>query len=146
MRIQRINLNDPETVDIAVVNVSGASITLGLPVSFCTTANSADGVNVVQPAAANLATFAGIALSTIPNLGNGLVRAYGICNSTAIFATGASATVGIGTAMGPGVAGSLGVNSLGLTNGFGPVIALETVTATMNSAGGGYVKTFVRAL
>ena len=145
MRIQRINYNDPETVDVAVVNVSGASITLGNAVSFCTTANSADGVNAVSPATSNVASFAGIALATIPNTNAGLVRAYGICNSTAIFATGASTTVALGIVLGPGVAGSLGVNSLGLTYALGPLVAMETYGAAVNSPGG-FAKTFVRAL
>lgn len=144
MRIQRINRDDAEHVDISVVNAQGATITLGYPAAFCTTANSADGANVVLPATSNVASFAGIALKDIANTAAGVVRAYGICNSTAIFATGTSQTVALGIVLGPGAA-SLGVNSLGLTHALGPVIAMETYGAAVNSPGG-YAKTFVRAL
>lgn len=136
----------PEFVDVAVRNVQGATITAGLPACFTNLAASCDGAQAVLPAAGVQRTFAGIAVKTIPNNGIGLVRAYGLLNSVAIFATGISATVAIDEVMGVGVAGSLGVNSTGLQarpGGF--VVALEAVGAAINSPGG-YVKGFVRAL
>ncbi len=137
----------PEFVDVAVRNVQGATITAGLPVCFANLAASCDGAQAVLPAAGVLRTFAGIAVKTIPNNGIGLVRAYGLLNSVAIFATGTSATVAIDEILGVGVAGSLGVNSTGLigTRPGGFVVALEAVGAAINSPGG-YVKGFVRAL
>src|SRR5687768_7115091 len=121
MRIQRINLDDPEAVDVVVVNAQGATITLGYPAAFTTTANSADGVKAVLPAASNLKSFAGIALSNIPNTEPGMVRAYGYVSSIAVFATGTSGTVALGEALGVGPA-SLGVNSTGLKDSYGPVV------------------------
>lgn len=134
-----------ETVDLVFTNVQGATITTGLPVAFTTTAASVDGISGVLPATNNVLTFAGIALSDVPNNGVGLVRAYGLCNSVAIFATGTSGSVAAGVALGPG-AGSLGVNSTGVLDTFGPVINLVSYGAVANSAGGAYTRAFVRAL
>jgi hypothetical protein len=133
-----------EHVDLVVTNVAGATITLGYATAYTTNANSL-GANVVLPAAGQNRTFAGIALSNIPNNGVGKVRAYGAVNSVFVFATGTSVTTAIGEALGPGVVGSNGVNSTGLKDSFGPVLALEAVGAAVNSPGG-YVKGFVRAL
>lgn len=133
-----------ETVDVTITNAQGATITLGYPAAYTTTAASVDGKLAVLPATANLFTFAGIALNNIPNNGVGLVRAYGFCNSVAIFATGTSVTVGAGVVMGPGAA-SLGVNSTGAVSTFGPVIAMASIGAAVNSPGG-YAKGFVRSL
>lgn len=135
----------PDTIDVTVKNVAGATITTGYAASYTTTAASLNGANVVLPAASQIATFAGIALKEIPDNGVGVVRAYGYVASTFIFATGTSVTAAVGIALGPGVAGSNGVNSTGLKDFFGPVIAAEAVNAIVTSSGG-YVKTFVRAL
>ena len=145
MRFKRINRDDPEYVDIPVVNATGATITTGYPAAYTTTAGSADGIKAVLPAASNLKTFAGIALKDIPNTEAGVVRAYGYLASIAVFATGTSGTVALGEALGPGVAGSLGVNSTGLKDGFGPVLTFEAIGAAINSPGG-FVSGFIRAL
>ncbi len=146
MRIQRISDGTlAEHVDIAVVNAAGATITLGYAAAFTTTAASVDGIKVVLPAAGQQATFAGIALRHVPNVEVGLIRAYGVVNSTFIFATGTSGTNAVGIALGPGAAASNGVNSTGLKDNFAPVVALEAIGAAINSPGG-YAKTFVRAL
>ena len=133
-----------ETVDVAFTNAQGATITLGLPVALTTTANSVDGKLAVLPAAANLASFYGIALKNTPNNATGLARAFGFVRSVAIFATGASVTIAAGSPVGPGPA-SLGVNSTGLRDNLGPVIAMEAIGAAICSPGG-YARGFVRAL
>lgn len=135
----------PDPIDIVVKNVAGASITLGYAASYTTTAASLNGANVVLPAASQIATFAGIALQTIPDNTLGRVRAYGYVASTFIFATGTSVTAAVGIALGPGVAASNGVNSTGLKDFFGPVVGLAEIGAAINSPGG-YAKTLVRAL
>jgi hypothetical protein len=145
MKIQQINKNTPEHVDIVVTNAAGATITLGYAVALTTTAASVDGNKAVLPAASQIQTFVGIALDDIPDNEVGLVRAYGYAASTFIFAAGTSVTNAVGIALGPGVAGSNGVNSTGLKDLFAPVIALEAIGAAINSPGG-YAKTFVRAL
>lgn len=133
----------PETVDVMFTNVQGASVTLGLPVSVTTTAASVDGYSCVLPATGQVRTFYGISLRTVPNNGVGLARCYGIANSVAVFATGTSGTVIAGDPLGPGVAGSLGVNSTGLTYVLGPILALDQAGAAICSPGG-YVRGFVR--
>lgn len=135
----------PDVIDIVVKNVSGATATTGYAVAYTTTAASLNGANVVLPAASQIATFAGISLADIPDNGVDGVRAYGYVASTFIFAVGSSVTTAVANALGPGVAGSNGVNSTGLKDFFGPVVAMEAIGAAVNSPGG-YAKGFVRAL
>lgn len=145
MRIQRLNAENPEYVDIAVKNVEGATLTLGYPVAFVTGAASGDGVNVVL-GGRDPRTFSGISLKDIPDVGTGaVVRAYGLVASTAIFAAGTSVTVAAGAPMGVGAAGSLGVNSTGLLETYGPLVAFDAIGAATNSPGG-YARAFARAL
>lgn len=132
-----------EFVDVAFLNVQGASITLGLPVSYTTTAASLDGAQAVLPAANQLRTFAGIAVKTTPNNGIGLARAYGYFGSVAIYAHGSSVTIPIDSPMGPGPS-SLGVSSAGVILQNGIVTAMEA--AGVICSGGGYIRGFVRAL
>jgi hypothetical protein len=145
MIIQQINKNSPPKADVVVTNAAGATITLGYAASYTTTAASLDGNKVVLPAASQVATFAGIAVKNIPDNEIGRVRAYGYHQSVFIFATGTSVTNAIAIAVGPGVAGSNGVNSTGLKDFLGPVVLAEAVGAAINSPGG-YAKAFVRAL
>lgn len=145
MIIQGINKNSPPKADVVVTNASGATVTLGYAAAYTTTAASLNGNNVVSPAAGQVATFAGIAVKNIPNTDIGRVRAYGYHDSVHIFATGTSGTNAVGIAVGPGVAGSLGVNSTGLKDNFGPVVLAEAVGAAINSPGG-YARAIVRAL
>lgn len=135
----------PETVDVMFTNVQGASATLGQAVCVVTTAASIDGFSCALPSVTCNRLFYGISLRTVPNNGVGLARAYGIANSVAVFATGTSGTVIAGDPLGPGVAGSLGVNSTGLVYVLGPVLALDQAGAAICSPGG-YIRGFVRAL
>ena len=130
----------PASLNVSPVIEGAANVLTNL-------AASVDGAQVVLPVAGCQRTFVGIALKTIPNNGVGVVRAYGLHNSVAIFATGTSATVAQDELLGVGVAGSLGVNSTGLigTRPGGFVVALAAIGAAINSPGG-YTKGFVRAL
>ena len=133
----------PESVDIAFLNVQGATITIGLPVCYTTTAASLDGAQAVLPATGQLRTFAGIVTRTTPNNGVGMARAFGYFGSVAIYAHGSSVTIAIDSPMGPGPA-SLGVSSAGVITQNGIVVAMEA-SGTICS-GGGYIRGFVRAL
>lgn len=144
MRIQKLNRSTREAVDIPITNAQGATITLGFPACFTTTAASVDGIKAVLPATANVLTFVGISLSDIPDNDVGLVRSFGYASSVRIFATGSSGTVGAGVAMGLGAA-SLGVNSTGLLDSYGPVVSMESIGAAVNSPGG-WARGLVRAL
>ena len=143
MRIQKLNYNDPETVDVVFTNASGATITLGNAVGLTTLAASVDGNLAVAATAAN--PFIGISLSDVPNNAVGMARAYGFVNSVFLFAVGSSVTVNAGDVVGPGAAASLGVNSTGVRTVLGPVVAATAAGAALCSPGG-YIKGWVRAL
>ena len=126
-------------------NVAGATVTTGHAVAFTTTAASLDGNSAVHPAVGQLRTFAGISNSDVPDTQSGRYIAYGYAASVYIFGTGTSVTTAIDNMLGPGVAGSFGVNSTGLKGTFGPVNALAAIGAAINSPGG-YASGFVRAM
>jgi hypothetical protein len=143
MRIQKLNRDDAEVVDVAFTNVRGATLTLGHAVGVCGLAASLSGNNAVSPTEAN--PFQGISLSDVPVNGVGMARAYGVVSSVFVFAVGSSVTVNAGDVMGPGAAASLGVNSTGVRTVLAPVYAATAAGAAICSPGG-YVKGFVRAL
>ena len=143
MRIQKLNYNDPEAVDVVFTNAAGATITLGHAVGLTSLAASVDGNLAVAASYAN--PFLGISLSDVPNNAVGMARAYGFCNSVFVFAVGSSVTINLGDPLGPGAAGSLGVNSTGIRHALGPVTALTAPSPGVGSPGG-YIKGFVRAL
>lgn len=116
-------------------NVHGATITTGYPLSFTTTAASADGNQAVLPATSQLKTFAGISTSDVEDTGVGKYIAYGYYGSVMIFAIGSSVTVAVDVAMGVANA-SLGVNSTGLVETYGPVVSMIAIAAATNSPGG----------
>lgn len=145
MQLQKINRDDPEFIDVVFENAQGATISLGFPACFTTTANSNDGVKATLPVATGHKTFAGVALRDTPNNAKGaLARAYGFCGSVRIYAHGTSVTIAAGEALGTGPS-SNGFSSTGNTYALGPVLAMEAIGAAINSPGG-YAKGFVRAL
>lgn len=133
-----------EQIDLLVHNVQGATISLGLPVVFTTTAASTDGRKVVLPATNNIRAFAGIAIRDIPNNEAGAVRIFGWCDSVAVYAHGTSASFSADAALGV-VAGSQGVSGTGLTTVLGPVINLTSIGAAVTSPGG-YVSGFIKGM
>jgi len=126
-------------------NVAGATITTGYAVAYTTAAASVNGNNAVLPAISSNTTFAGICDSDVPDTQTGRFIAYGYAASVFIFDAGSAVTTNVGDAVGPGVANSLGVNSTGLVDILGPVIALETVASGVNN-GGGYIRGLVKAM
>lgn len=145
MRTAVLNETGAETTFGNFTNVSGQTITLGHPVAICTTAASVDGNNAVYPAAGNLFTFAGIATADVADLGVGDYVADGYVASAFIFATGTSVTNGAGVVLGPG-AGSIGINSTGHKDTFGPIVSLSAIGAAINSPGGHADHLLVRAM
>jgi hypothetical protein len=144
MQTQVVNDTGAEIMYGNFTNASGATITLGYPIAFTTTAASVDGNKAVLPATSNLLTFAGIAEADVADNGVGRYIAYGYAASTYIFAIGSSVTCAVGIALGPNAA-SLGVNSTGLLDTYGPVVGLEVIGAAINSPGG-WARAFVRAM
>ncbi len=143
MRIQKLNYNSTEVVDVAFTNVRGATLTLGHGVGVCGLAASLSGNNAVSPTEAN--PVQGVSLSDVPVNYVGMARAYGVCNSVFVFAVGSSVTVNAGDVIGAGAAGSLGFNSTGVRTVLGPVTALTAAGAAICSPGG-FITGFVRAL
>jgi hypothetical protein len=143
MRLQRLNYNDAEAVDVVFTNVAGATVTLGGAVGVTVTAASLDGNQGVY--ALVTAPIVGVALTNVPNNAVGMARAYGFVNSVFVFAVGSSVTVNAGDVIGGGAAGSLGFNSTGIRTVLHPVTALEAAGAAICSPGG-YIRGFVRAL
>lgn len=138
MRITQIT-NGPERLDLFVVNGTGTTISAGRPVNLLVGA-SCDGAKVMPTATLGLTAFLGVATRDISANGNpgyqgercrrlGRVQVY-------MFATGTSTTVAPGVAIGPGVAASNGFGSGGATYAGGPLVACDTIGASICSGGG----------
>lgn len=144
MQTATSNRTLPEVMIGNFTNVDARSITTGFPVCFTTTAASVNGNNAVLPAAAQFLTFAGVSRSDVAANGVGTYIGYGWAGSVRIFATGSSVTNAAGIALGTNAA-SLGVNSTGALDTYGPVLSMESIGAATNSPGG-WARGFVRAL
>lgn len=138
MRMTQITAG-PDALDAFVVNGAGTTVSVGRPVHLIVGA-SCDGKKVTVQDALNGRAFIGVANQDIPANGNagsqgefarlqGRTRAY-------IFAHGASVTIGAGAPMGPGASASNGFGSTGLDGNFGPLVACDTIGASICSAGG----------
>lgn len=82
MLISQVSRDDPETIDLTILNVSGTTVSVGMGMRFLgglvEEVASADGVNATKMNVVNgFLSFAGIALEVIPNNRHGIVRAYG---------------------------------------------------------------------
>jgi hypothetical protein len=135
-------------------NVAGSTMTTGHAMAFTTLAASVNGNNGVYPqghptsgvASNSFRTFAGIVDRDTPDTQTGRYIAYGFAASVWIYSTGTAVTTNVGDAIGPGVAAaSIGVNSTGLIEAMGPVLAMETAASGTNN-GGGYIRGWVRAM
>ena len=107
MQFSKLNRGDrQEKVFINVLNVHGATITTGNPVSYALGASN-DGISVVMPGAAgaNSPGFIGVAKNDIANNDYGLVQIYGFVNSVLLSNVGTSITVNSGDPLVPGPAG-----------------------------------------
>jgi hypothetical protein len=95
--------------------------------------NNATGID-----ANAVGSFIGLSDGNIADGDVGKVQTYGYHESAGIMRIVGSVTVNPGYAMGPGIAtaDSVGVSSVGALTGFlGPIVALDTVTATLHSLG-----------
>jgi hypothetical protein len=145
MQFQTVNRTDTEKGFGVCKNVSGGVISGNYPVCLATTSGSNDGHQVVLPATGAIQTFIGFMDEDAADVQDGCrYQAYGYRDSVRIFATGTSGTNAVGIALGPG-AGSAGINSTGVKETFGPVIAMEAIGAAVNSPGG-YAKAFIRLM
>ena len=100
MLIQQVSRDEPETIDLMVLNVSGATATAGMGMRFLGGAvgeiASADGINATRMTSApDFKNFAGVVLEDIPSNRHGQVRAYGKVNSI-FYSAEADKTIGVG--------------------------------------------------
>jgi hypothetical protein len=150
MQFKKLNRTGSESVFRTILNVEGATITTGNPVSVKPTAASIDGVSaVISNAAGDHFGFIGIATEDIANNDYGLVQVNGLVNSVLLSNHGSSITITAGDMLIPGPAGltSVGVGTAYSGNGalaynFKGVINVDT--ATVSAAG--YVRGLINVL
>jgi|TARA_Y100000310_G_scaffold78393_1_gene75044 hypothetical protein len=144
MWMQTVNRADTERVWVNFTNRSGETLSARYPVfKFLTAANSASvSVNDGAKASSALVTgaeagpFLGMAYEDVADNDVGVAQVYGYFESALIWRIVGSVTVRAGGPLGPGAAASVGFNSNGATSGMmGPLIAMDTVTATLISLG-----------
>ncbi len=149
MWMQTINKTDTERVWINVTNGQAASLTIhyavhkmamninAASVSTNEAGSAGGGTGVTgQTLAGREGTMIGLAYEDIATGQNGVVQVYGYHESWLVMQIVGSVTVIAGGAVGPGDASaSIGMSSTGMHDKFGPVIALDTVTATLHSLG-----------
>ena len=149
MIIQQNVRTDPERAWIVATNSDGQTITQHYPVFKITSGRNTSSVSTNEYAsrhaiAAGLLAddsggFVGLADEDIADTQPGIVQAYGYHESALVMRIASSVTVRPGHAMGIGAmnaANSIGLSSVGnVFHPYGPVVALDTVTATMHSLG-----------
>lgn len=92
MQFKKLNRDSAENVFRTVLNMQGATITTGLPVSLVHT--STDGVGgVLADAAADYTGFVGVSTKDIANNDYGLVQISGFVNSILLSHVGSSITI-----------------------------------------------------
>ena len=148
MWMQTVNRTDTERVWLNITNNSGTTISAhhgvfkyGSNVNAASVSTNEGGaVNHAVGVVAAEGSLIGLAYEDIANgEESGVVQVYGYHESVLVMRILGSVTVIPGTAIGPGngaVANSVGFSSTGAKAGLmGPIIALDTITATMHSLG-----------
>ena len=142
MILQEVNRADAEKVWGSFTNTAGATVTAHYAVFAMTMHGNASSVNGndgglgADSYEEGPGSFLGLANSDVAANTTGLYQCYGYHASANIFRVVGSVTVVPGHPLGPGDSASLGLNSNGAVQGLlGPVVALDTVTATLISLG-----------
>lgn len=117
MIIKPMNDRSPETAFVAFRNVDGGgSITQNSPLCFLISGASvtagSGNLNAVNPIAAHIRGFGGIARSSVPINGTGIATAYGYHTSILVSQEVGSLTINAGDALIP-VTAALGMSSVG---------------------------------
>lgn len=132
MLFKRLNRDGAENVFRSVLNVEGATMTLGLPASLVNT--STDGVSaVIANAAGDFPGFIGIAVKDIANNDYGLVQINGLVNSILLSAAGTSITIAVNSPLVPAPAGAYSAAPTWANSGFKGLVALDTATVSAAS-------------
>ena len=141
-----------ERAFMTIKNVESSSITTGYGVALAVaTGVSFDGTQAVMSlstATANLPGFLGISVKDIPSNQYGLVQIFGNCVSVLISQMGTSITIGVGNPLIPStVAGALfSAAPTYAASGFNFVLASNTPTNTLSTAGPLYISGFIRCI
>ena len=152
MLIQQLNRQDPERIQIMVLNVDGSgSISIGQGAAFPISGASIDGISTVNVTTALTRGFVGVATQNIAINAYGLVTAWGIVNSVQISNVGTSITITAGDVLRPGaVAGTFfsGANAVETlsTQLYRYVYAATTVPIDISNLNQAFVKGIVRAI
>jgi len=145
MWMQTVNKADVEKVWVNFTNADGQTISLHHPVVKFMKMASASSVTVNDAAsrpviygggACGGGSFIGLADEDVAAGDIGIAQVYGYHESVLVFGTDGDKTVNPGAPLGVrGFGASIGLNSIGAVSPIGPVVALETIGATMLSVG-----------
>ncbi len=145
MEIQRLNRSDAEKVFINVRNISGATVSAGVPVEW-DVVTATDGNAVTAAKSGSLAgLFAGITDASMTDSAYGRLQVYGYRQSA--YVSGASAGNAPGTFLAPagGILTDLTM-SAATTSGHTHVVLFETIPAAAGSSATAQYNVFVKAL
>lgn len=143
MWIQSVNKDDVERVWVNATNTSAATITAHWPAFKFVGGRPAASVAANEVALHDSAyvadgaygSFVGLAYEDVPSGSIGVFQVYGYHESIPVMRIVGNVTVIPGQAIGPGVRASVGFSSVGLIDNYGPVVALDTIGATLHSLG-----------
>lgn len=146
MQLQTVNRSTADRVWVNFTNGSAATITAHYTLFWIAASKKTASVNgndaalaadAVTETAGGQGLFVGLADADTLNGAVGRAQVYGYHESVQIFRIVGSVTVACGDPMGPGdMSASVGVSSVGAIQGvYGPMVAMDTVTATMHSLG-----------
>ena len=142
MQFTRVNKTSVENVFRVVLNVEGATITTGLPVSLVNT--STDGISaVIANAAADYPGFIGVSVQDIANNDYGRVQIGGFVNSILLSNTGTSVTINAGDPLVAAPAGMYSAAPSYANSGFKVIQASNVPVATSAVA---YVSGLIKVL
>lgn len=133
MQFTRVNRTGQENVFRSILNVEGATITTGLPVSLANTSN--DGVSaVISNAAADHPGFIGVAVQDIANNDYGKIQVGGFVNSVLVSNVGTSITINALDPLVPSPAGFFSGAPTYANSGFKFLIASNVPVAVSGAA------------
>lgn len=145
MLFQQLNRSDAEKVFISVRNITGATVSAGIPVEW-DVVTATDGNSVTAAKSGSLAgLFAGVTDASMADSAYGLVQVYGYRQSA--YVSAASAGNAPGTFLTP-AAGIFtdATMSAATTSGHTKVVLFETVAAAAGSSATAQYNVFIRAL
>lgn len=138
MQFRKLNRDGSEKVFRTVLNVEGATITTGMPVSLRPATASLDGISaVISNSATDQLGFIGVAVQDIANNDYGLVQVNGFVNSVLLSNAGTSITITAGDLITAGPVGFYSFNPAVAYSGAGAglfnwrhVTAVDTATVS----------------